>query len=100
MAAEGPHRPRTAIVTGGSGAIDASVARLLASEGATVVIADVRDAEGTELTAELGGRARNLHLDVSEEDGWRQAVAPSTGSEFVMDGGLLAGPPTVLNPIR
>ncbi|WP_246203313.1 SDR family oxidoreductase [Streptomyces tailanensis] len=66
---------RVAIVTGGAGAIGAAVARLLASEGATVVIADVRDAEGAELAAELSGRARNLRLDVSEEEGWRQAVA-------------------------
>ncbi|QFQ96504.1 SDR family oxidoreductase [Streptomyces phaeolivaceus] len=66
---------RVAIVTGGAGGIGAAVARLLASEGADVVIADVRDAEGARLAAELGGRARGLSLDVSSEDGWRRTVA-------------------------
>lgn len=36
---------RVAIVTGGVGGIGSAVARLLSAEGATVVVADVRDAE-------------------------------------------------------
>ncbi|WP_371581036.1 SDR family oxidoreductase [Streptomyces sp. NBC_01314] len=66
---------RVAIVTGGVGGIGSAVARLLSAEGATVVVADVRDAEGTSLAAELGGRARYLDLDVSSEDDWQRAVA-------------------------
>ncbi|MFE7836836.1 SDR family NAD(P)-dependent oxidoreductase [Streptomyces sp. NPDC057474] len=66
---------RVVIVTGGVGGIGAAVTRLLAAEGADVVIADVRDAEGAKLAAELGGRARYLNLDVSSEDGWQRAVA-------------------------
>ncbi|EKX62745.1 glucose 1-dehydrogenase [Streptomyces ipomoeae] len=65
---------RVAIVTGGVGGIGAAVVRLLASEGAAVVIADVREEEGADLAAELGGRARHVYLDVSDEAGWRQAV--------------------------
>lgn len=66
---------RVAIVTGGVGGIGAAVSRLLAAEGADVVVADIRDAEGAKLAAELGGGARYLNLDVSSEDGWRRTVA-------------------------
>jgi 3alpha(or 20beta)-hydroxysteroid dehydrogenase len=66
---------RVAIVTGAAGGIGAAVARLLAAEGAAVVVADVRDTEGAELAAELGDRARSVALDVTSEDGWQRAVA-------------------------
>ncbi|MFK4106312.1 glucose 1-dehydrogenase [Streptomyces sp. NPDC019531] len=62
---------RVAIVTGGARGIGAAVARLFAAEGATVVVADVLDAEGEKLAAELGGLSRYANLDVSTEDGWR-----------------------------
>lgn len=39
------------------------------------MVADVRDAEGAELAAELGGRSRYLPLDVTGEDGWQRTVA-------------------------
>lgn len=65
---------RVAIVTGGVGGIGSAVARLLAAEGAAVMIADVRDPEGTRLAAELQGRASYLDLDVTSEDGWQRAV--------------------------
>ncbi|GGR83882.1 3-alpha-hydroxysteroid dehydrogenase [Streptomyces humidus] len=64
-----------AIVTGGARGIGAAVARLLAEEGAAVVVADVLDADGEKLAAELGAPARYAHLDVSTEDGWQAVVA-------------------------
>jgi 3alpha(or 20beta)-hydroxysteroid dehydrogenase len=66
---------RVAIVTGGARGIGAAVARALAGEGATVVVADILDDEGMNTAAELGGRSRFLHLDVTGEDDWRKAVA-------------------------
>nr|WP_229828990.1 SDR family NAD(P)-dependent oxidoreductase [Streptomyces massasporeus] len=65
---------RVAIVTGGAGGIGSAVARALAAEGASVVIADIRDAEGTDLAADLGGRSRFQRLDVTGEDDWQRAV--------------------------
>jgi 3alpha(or 20beta)-hydroxysteroid dehydrogenase len=65
---------RVAIVTGGAGGIGSAVTRALVAEGASVVVADIRDAEGRDLAAELGGRARFLHLDVTSEDDWRRAL--------------------------
>lgn len=66
---------RVAIVTGGARGIGAAVARLFATEGAAVTVADVLDTEGERLAAELGGPARYAHLDVSAEDGWQTVVA-------------------------
>ncbi|AXE84223.1 SDR family oxidoreductase [Streptomyces sp. Go-475] len=66
---------QVAIVTGGAGGIGTAVARALAAEGAAVVVADIRDAEGADLAARLGGRARFTHLDVTSEDDWQRAQA-------------------------
>ncbi|GHD28705.1 hypothetical protein GCM10010313_69720 [Streptomyces violarus] len=66
---------RVAIVTGGAGGILAAAARALAAEGASAVVADIRDTEGTDLAAELGTPARYPHLDFSGEDDWQRALA-------------------------
>ena len=57
---------KTAIVTGGASGIGAATVRRLHAEGASVLIADLNDALGLELVAELGAeRARFLRVDVS-----------------------------------
>ncbi|MFJ8109032.1 SDR family NAD(P)-dependent oxidoreductase [Streptomyces sp. NPDC096132] len=66
---------RVAIVTGGARGIGAAVARALGAEGATVVVADILDAEGTALAAELDNRSRHLHLDVTDEHSWQKGLA-------------------------
>ncbi len=53
----------------------AAHARLLVTEGASVIIGDVLDEEGAALAAELGAAARYVHLDVTEPEQWRAAVA-------------------------
>ena len=53
----------------------ASIGRRLHAEGAQVVFADVRDDEGGALAASLGARAHYVHLDVSSESSWQQALA-------------------------
>lgn len=62
-------RPGVALVSGGSGAIGAAVARLLAARGAEVVLTYRSNAEvAAALTAEItdaGGRARSLQLELS-----------------------------------
>ena len=55
----------------------AAEARLLAAEGASVVLADVQDEAGTQVAEEMaaeGLSAMYLHLDVSDEDRWQRVV--------------------------
>ena len=68
---------KVALITGGARGQGAAEAMLFAREGAKVVIADVLDREGMAVAAEiaeLGGEALYVHLDVSSETDWRQAV--------------------------
>lgn len=66
---------RVALVTGGSRGMGAATVRRLVAEGASVVIADLLDAEGEALAAELGERAIYRHLDVTDEAGWAEVAA-------------------------
>ena len=70
---------KVAIVTGagrGQGEVEA---RMLAAEGATVVLGDVLDDEGAAIAADIGGNATYVHLDVSQEADWANAIATAQG---------------------
>lgn len=59
------------LVTGGSTGIGRASAQIFAREGATVVIADVQDAEGAntvELIRAAGGKSEYQHVDVGDYD--------------------------------
>jgi NAD(P)-dependent dehydrogenase (short-subunit alcohol dehydrogenase family) len=61
---------KAAIVTGGSVGIGRAIALRLASDGADVVIADVDERGGQELTREIdatGGRASFVRADMAVE---------------------------------
>jgi 3alpha(or 20beta)-hydroxysteroid dehydrogenase len=67
------------IVTGagrGQGAVEA---RMFGAEGATVVLGDVLDDEGAAVAAEIGGNSTYVHLDVSKEADWANAIATAQG---------------------
>jgi 3alpha(or 20beta)-hydroxysteroid dehydrogenase len=66
---------RVAFVTGGARGIGAAVATAFVAEGARVAVADVLDAEGKLLAHTLGAAASYVHLDVSDSDAWRGALA-------------------------
>ncbi len=69
---------KTAIVTGGSSGIGAATCRRFAQEGVNVVVADVNGPEGQRLVEELvdeGHRAAYVHLDVTDERQWDEAIA-------------------------
>jgi len=53
----------------------AAHAREIATEGGCVVIGDILDGEGRALSEEIGERARYIHLDVTSESDWANAVA-------------------------
>lgn len=71
----------TALVTGGARGLGAAYVRALHGAGARVMIADLLEAEGAALAAELGERARSVRLDVTDEQGWDAAIA-ATLAEF------------------
>ena len=64
---------KVALITGAARGQGAAAARRFVAEGARVMITDVLDDQGKELSAELG--AEYCHLDVSSEDEWAEAVA-------------------------
>ncbi len=62
----------SAIVTGGASGIGAATARLLASKGAKVVVADLQEDRGSALATEIGGAF--CHVDVTKTDDIVNAV--------------------------
>jgi len=65
---------KVAIISGASRGQGEAEARLFVREGAQVVIADILDDQGEALAKELGDDARFVHLDVSDEHAWVDAL--------------------------
>ncbi|MDP7704509.1 MULTISPECIES: glucose 1-dehydrogenase [unclassified Mycobacterium] len=76
---------KVALISGGARGMGAEDARLLVTEGAKVVIGDIRDDEGKALASELGDAARYVHLDVTQLDQWEAAVATAVGEFGKLD---------------
>ena len=74
---------KVALITGGAGGLGGSTARLMAREGAKVVIADLADDAGKALAAELGGDYHRL--DVTSEDQWQSVVSAVTSKHGRID---------------
>lgn len=69
---------RVALITGAASGIGKATAKRIASEGGSVVVADIQDDLAAEVVAEItaaGGTALALHLDASDERQWAEAVA-------------------------
>jgi 3(or 17)beta-hydroxysteroid dehydrogenase len=65
---------RVALITGGASGLGAEDAKVLAREGARVVITDVQDELGAQIAAEIPG-SLYLHQDVRSEARWHEVVA-------------------------
>lgn len=69
---------KTALITGAASGLGAASARLLAREGASVILTDLNEAAGKAALRDIeaeGGSGMYLHLDVTREDDWIGAMA-------------------------
>jgi NAD(P)-dependent dehydrogenase (short-subunit alcohol dehydrogenase family) len=68
---------KVVLISGGARGQGAVEAKMMASEGASVVFGDILDEEGKKVEAEiaeLGLNATYVHLDVTQEADWKSAV--------------------------
>jgi 3(or 17)beta-hydroxysteroid dehydrogenase len=69
---------KIAVVSGAGSGLGEAIARLLAREGASVMVADVNDKAGQRVARQIrseGGAATFMHLDVAQEDDWSRVMA-------------------------
>jgi NAD(P)-dependent dehydrogenase (short-subunit alcohol dehydrogenase family) len=76
------------LVTGGASGLGAACARRFAAAGARVMVADVNDASGSQLAAELGDNARFVRMDVTQEDSVQNAVDTAVMSFGALHGAI------------
>jgi NAD(P)-dependent dehydrogenase (short-subunit alcohol dehydrogenase family) len=77
------------LVTGGSTGIGRATTKILAAEGARVIVADVQDAEGANTVAsviEAGGKAEYHHVDVGDYDQVHGLIAAVVAQHGRLDG--------------
>lgn len=65
---------KTAIVTGGAAGIGEAIVRLLVTEGAKVVIADVNADQGSTLAKELGPATLFQQIDATSRQSWDELL--------------------------
>ncbi len=66
---------KVALISGAARGIGAETAKLMIEAGAKVAIGDVLDERGRETVRSLGDGALYHHLDVTQEESWREMVA-------------------------
>ncbi|MCE2458898.1 MAG: glucose 1-dehydrogenase [Dehalococcoidia bacterium] len=79
---------KVALISGGARGQGAVEARLFASEGAKVVIGDILDDMGRQVEAEIaeaGGDITYVHLDVTSESDWEDAVRTAVDNYGKLD---------------
>ncbi|MEA3264760.1 MAG: glucose 1-dehydrogenase [Pseudomonadota bacterium] len=76
---------KTALITGGSSGLGNAMVRRFVAEGAAVIIADIDDANGQALAAELGQQASFVHLDVAQEADWQRALGNAASIDVLIN---------------
>jgi 3alpha(or 20beta)-hydroxysteroid dehydrogenase/cyclopentanol dehydrogenase len=79
---------KVALISGGARGQGATEAKLFAQEGAKVVFGDVLDDAGKRVEEgirQAGGEATYIHLDVTQESDWQQAVATAVSTYGKLD---------------
>ncbi len=65
---------KVALVTGAASGLGLESARLLAQEGAKVILTDINEKDGTKAAAEIGGEAIYISHDVTNEAQWISVI--------------------------
>lgn len=76
---------KVAVVTGAAKGLGEASARMLALEGAQVVLTDVDVENGMRVASEIGGSARFVRQDVREESGWTTLLSDIEAKEGRLD---------------
>ena len=79
---------KIAIITGAARGMGEVEARLFAEEGATVMLCDVSDEDGRRVADDIvshGGTAAYRHLNVTDEDNWREVIADTVAEHGRLD---------------
>ena len=79
---------KIALISGGARGQGATEAKLFAREGAKVVFGDVLNDAGRQVEADIraaDGEATYVHLDVTSEDDWREAVGTAVNRYGKLD---------------
>ena len=93
-------KDKVAVITGGASGIGRTTAELLASLGATVMIADVNRKDGHNTVAAIessGGRAAFVRTDVTDADSFREVLQATVDQFGRLDilhnnAGIMLGP--------
>jgi len=79
---------KVALISGGARGMGAVEAKLFASEGARIIIGDIREEEGRQVEAQInesGGECFFTHLNVTSEANWLEAVAQAVARYGKLD---------------
>jgi len=81
-------KDKVAIVTGGAHGVGEADARLFATEGAKIVVADILEREAEIVAADIRagrGEAMAAKIDVTSEPEWRALIATAVGAHGRLD---------------
>jgi NAD(P)-dependent dehydrogenase (short-subunit alcohol dehydrogenase family) len=79
---------KTFLISGGGSGLGAGTARLLASSGANVVIADINREKGEALAKEIGSNARFVEANVADEDSVKGAITTALSAFGALHGAI------------